>query len=138
MSLIKGKTEFRTILDVNSKASKNQINKALRQVEVIELVCNEDANHYTFVENDIVVGMYNIRLEFYSISTEQRSRLKEYGGFKVSIYENNNSTGIKLNRDKRFKNQYWVKLNQDYKIRTNILTDIIMYTKRLDELKLFL
>lgn len=141
MSLIKASQEFRTILDFShNKISKHKVRQALRTVEVQEVVCNQDTKSYTFVENDINVGMYQIRLSFYALSTEQRSKLKEYGGFKVEIFERSKSKSrsINLSHDKRFKDQYWVKLNNDYKIRMDTLTDIIIHTKRLDELKIFL
>lgn len=140
MTLIKGKQEFRTILDFSKgKISRNMIQQALRKVEVRELV--QDSNHYTFIENDIIVGMYQIRLSFSSLDAiENRSRLREYGGFRVSIYERKNKAiqNTNLLRDKRFKEQYWVNLNKNYDIRMKNLVDIILYLKRLNNLKIFL
>lgn len=152
MSLIKGKQEFRTILDFSKgNISKNMIKRALREVEVHELVRLQDTNTYTFVENDIIVGMYQIRLFFSSVnSASHRSRLREYGGFRIAIYERNRKAGkpespkgavlqhINLSSDKRFKHQYWVDLNKDYSIRMKNLVDIIMHLNRLNNLKMFL
>ncbi len=144
MSLIKGKQEFRTILDFSKgKVSKNMIKQALRNVQVQEVTKLPDSESYTFVENQIRVGMFKIRILFPSLSAYQdRQLLREYGGFRVGIYEVT-STGknkvlrnINLNH-KLFKDQYWVDLNQTYKIRMKNLVDIIMYLKRLDNLKSF-
>jgi hypothetical protein len=140
MTLIKGKQEFRTILDFSKeKISRNMVQQALRKVEVRELV--QDCNNYTFIENDIIVGMYQIRLSFSSMDASvDRSRLREYGGFRISIYERKNKAiqNTNLLRDKRFKNQYWIYLNKNYDIRMKNLVDIILYLKRLNNLKMFL
>ncbi len=140
MSLIKGKQEFRTILDFSKdKVSKNMIKRALRDVEVRELVPIPDSESYNFVENNIRIGMYQVRLFFSSVDADvTRTQLKEYGGFRIAIYERKRKTlqNISLNH-KLFKNQYWVPLNKDYNIRMTNLTDIIMYLKRLDDLKTF-
>lgn len=140
MSLIKGKQEFRTILDFSKdKLSKNMIKQALRGVEVHEVSFLPESNTYTFVENEIRVGMYTIRLLFSSVSAETRTQLKEYGGFRVAIYEHKNKSlkNINLDKCKLFKGQYWLSLNDGYDIRMNNLTDIIMHLKRLDNLKIF-
>ena len=73
MSLIKASQEFRTILDFShNKITKHKVRKALRTVEVHELVCNENTKSYTFVENDINVVIEkpialnkNLLLEFH-------------------------------------------------------------------------
>lgn len=143
MTVIKGSQEFRTILDFSrNKISKNKIKQALRHVEVLEIIHHKDTKSYTIIENDITVGMYQIRLAFYSLSTEQRSRLKEYGGFRVSIYEHvrggKGLQNINIPNDKRFQGLHWVPLNKDYKLRSNDLIDIIMHARRLNDLKMFL
>ncbi len=144
MSLIRGKQEFRTILDFSKgKLSKNKIKLALRQAEVLEIVRREDEST-AFVENFINVGMYEIRLIFPSVdASRDRSRLKEYGKFRVGIYERANfgksMNNINLSRDRRFKNQYWVELTKEgYNLGINNLVDIIMYLHRLNNLKMFL
>lgn len=142
MSLIKGKQEFRTILDfTKGKISKNMIKRALRQVEVHEVTQLPGSESYTFVENGIRIGMYQLQIIFPSVSADrQRTRLREYGGFKVGIFERKGKTlcNINVTTDKRFKDQYWTSYNKDYQIRMKNLTDIIMYLKRLDNLKSFL
>lgn len=145
MSLIKGRQEFRTILDFNgkNKISKNKIRQALREVEVCELVCLPDTSIYTFVENDITVGMYQIRLSFSSVdSSRSRNRLREYGGFRVAVYERSKKGNvlhnINLFNDRRFKSQHWVETNKDYNLRMKHLVDIIIHLNRLNRLKMFL
>jgi hypothetical protein len=142
MSLVKGRQEFRTILDFSKeKLSKNKIKTALRQVEVLEYARGQDST--LFIENNIKIGMYNIRLLFSSCDADKnRNRLKEYGGFQVAIYERNRKCNIIQNinllKDKRFKNQYWTNLNNGYNIRMKNLIDIIIFTERLNKLRMFL
>lgn len=144
MSLIKGKQEFRTILDFSKgEISKNMVKEALRNADVHEMIRLPDSNTYTFVENDIIVGMYQIRLAFSSLdSVQNRTRLREYGGFRIAIYERNRKgtviQNINLSNDKRFKGQYWVELNKGYDVRMKNLVDVIMHLKRLNNLKMFL
>jgi hypothetical protein len=142
MSLVKSKQEFRTILDFSKgKLSKNKIKNSLREAEVLEYTQHGDA--ISFVTNDIQIGMYQIRLCFYSVNAEQsRNRLKEYGGFRVAIYERHRRSNaiqhINLDKDKRFNGQYWTKINKGYNLRMKHLVDIIMFTNRLNKLKMFL
>jgi len=144
MSLIKGKQEFRTILDFSKvKLSKSKVREALRHAEVIEVDRINNSGH-TFVENMINVGMYQVRLFFSAVDADMtRSKLKEYGKFRVGIYERANlgksMNNINLSKDRRFKNQYWTELNKEgYNLCTSNLIDIIMYLHRLDNLKMFL
>lgn len=144
MSLIKGKQEFRTILDFSKEdISKNLVKQALREAEVCEVARLPESGSSTLVENYIIVGMYQIHLLFSSIDAgNHRSKLKEYGGFRVAIYERNRKgnvlQNINLDRDRRFKTQYWAKLNHGYDIRMKNLVDIIIHLKRLNNLKMFL
>lgn len=145
MTLIKGKQEFRTILDFKSKLSKNKIRQALRDVEVFEMTELPDSECYTFIENHITVGMYRIRLSFSSLdATLSRKRLRDYGGLRVAVYESSQrgkskfNTNINLARDRRFTNQYWTQLNPDFKVRMKDLANIIIHLQRLNNLKMFL
>lgn len=144
MSLIKGKQEFRTILDFSKgKVSKNHIKRSLRKVEVREVVKLPESNTFTFVENNITVGMYQLRLSFQSVdSFNDRTKLKEYGGFRIAVYERNRKANIlkniNLDKDKRFCNQYWLDSNKNYGLRINNLVDIIMHLSKLNNLKMFL
>jgi len=141
MSLIKGKQEFRIILDFSKgKISKNIINRSLREAKVQEVAKQPDSDSYIFIENGIRVGIYQIQIIFPWLNAEDdRQLLREYGGFRIAIFEHSKDKilhNIKLD-SKLFKNQYWVELNQNYKIRMKTLTDIIMYLKRLDNLNIF-
>jgi hypothetical protein len=144
MSLVKGTQEFRTILDFSKgEISKNMIKNALRSVEVLEVVRLKDSNTITFVENDIIVGMYQIRLIFDHLDANRnRTKLREYGMFRIAVFERSYKTNsihnINLLTDRRFKDQYWSKLNRGYDLRIQNLVDIIMFVKRLNNLKLFL
>lgn len=142
MGLIRGKQEFRSILDFSAEnISKNFVKQSLREVEIEGLVRSE-SGHYTYIENQITVGMYQIQLSFQSVEgPDSKSKLKDRGSFRVAIYEQKRSNVLKninLDRDKRFSHQYWVKLNHQSDIKINSLADIIVYLHRLDRLKLFL
>jgi len=141
MSLLRGKQEFRDILTFNAdNISKNFIKQALRDLE-IENVVRSESGSYSFVENRIIVGMYHIQLSLqYGYEPNHKIKLKDQGELRVAIFEKkrNSLKYINLSRDKRFANQYWVKLNHNSDIKINTLTDIIIYLYRLDRLKLFL
>lgn len=142
MSLIKAKQEARIILDFSKgKISKNLIKQSLRETEVVELHNNEDGQ-CTLIDNYIKVGMYDIHLNMNCPPTSDKNKLREYGCFRVAIYENspinNVIKHINEKHDRRFKDQYWVKLNQRGMLRIKNLIDIIMFTKRLNNLKMFL
>lgn len=141
MSLVKGTQEFRTILDFSKgKVSKNMIKNALRDAEVLEIVKHEDGTAQ-FITNVIKIGMYQLHLNFHSLYDGDKTKLKDYGGFRITVYENSRNGSIHNIRpckDKRFKTQYWVNMNREYVLRMNNLVDIIYYTKRLDSLKMFL
>lgn len=144
MSLVRGRHEIRTILDFSKgKISKNSVKQALRKVEVLEIYQKEE-NINTFVDNYIQVGMYEIYLGLKGAPSRDRTRLKNYGCFHVAVYEKKDKKSpsslknINLNNDGRFKNQYWVGLNSNSKLRTKNLVDVIMHARRLNDLRLFL
>ena len=144
MSLVKGKQEFRTIWDFSfNKISKNRIKQSLRQAEVLEVIQQEESSICTFVENDIIVGMYQIRLFFNHREVGQhRTRLRDYGGFRIAIYERTRKGtvlhNINLNKDSRFKHETWIDLNKDCNVRIKNLVDIIILLQRLNSLRMFL
>lgn len=139
MSIVKSKYEERTILDFSKgKYSKNYIRNSLSQADVREVA--SDPTRTTFIENFIKVGMYEIQLGLRGMPTPDRTHLKDYGGFYINILEPKQTAYkmIDLTRDERFKHQSWIKSNTYAKLNMVNLTDIIMYLKRLDNLKLFL
>jgi hypothetical protein len=143
MSLVKAKQEARAILDFSKgKISKNSIKESLRKTEVVE-VCSHEDGGYVMIDNYIKVGMYKIHLTMNGIPTPDKTRLKDYGCFRVAIYETNSKVSkldkhINEKHDKRFKDQYWVKLNCQGKLRIKNLVDVIIFTNRLDKLRMFL
>lgn len=143
MSLVKGTQETRTILDFSDgKISKNKVKTALRDAEVLEIIPEEELSRVKFIDNLIRVGMYEIMLDLYPADHMQgRNKLKQYGRFSISMYErggNDELHWIQLHSDKRFKDQYWTKLNESDNLRMKNLVDIIMIVKRLNNLKMFL
>ena len=138
MTLVKTTLESRTILDFSKgKISKNMIKSALRSAEVLEYKKSDDS--FTWIDNHIKVGMYQITLEFYERCTiDPRKKLREYGSFDIIIsekYKNNYVIVVNKKRDSRFKNQYWAKGGS---LRMKNLVDVIMYLRRLNNLKAFL
>lgn len=140
MSAVQGVQEYRTILDFsNNTLTKNYVKQAICKAEVLEMYQLQDT--IIFVENDITVGMYKIRLSFSAIDAENnRNKLKDYGTFKVKIFEHKNKTDkeIFLTRDKRFNQENWIKNNTDYKLSIKNLVDVVFLCQRLNNLKMFL
>lgn len=141
MSAVKGLLEHRTVLDFSKDhVSKNLVRRALCQTEILDL-CRK-AGNITFIDNDIKVGMYTIRLGFSEVHPgDNRKHLRDYGGFKVKIFESGSpemSAEINLNKDKRFSKQYWTGLNKNYNLLTKNLIDIILHCSRLNDLRVFL
>ena len=137
MTLIKSSPEERTILDFSKgEISKNMIKSALRSAEVLEYIKSED--HFIWIDNNIKIGMYQIELQFYERNlVNSRRKLREYGSFDIVIserYRGDNAI-IDRNKDVRFKSQYWIK---NHKLRMKDLVDVIMFIKRLNNLKAFL
>jgi hypothetical protein len=137
MTLIKSSPEERTILDFSKgEISKNMIKSALRSAEVLEHIKSE--NSFTWIDNYIKIGMYQISLQFYERNlVNSRRKLREYGSFDIVIserYRGDNAI-IDRNKDVRFKSQYWIK---NHKLRMKDLVDVIMFIKRLNNLKAFL
>jgi hypothetical protein len=136
MSVGKGKLESRTILDFSrSKISKNYIKNSLRSVKLSDFNLYE--NTITYINNEIKIGMYNIRLHFIDRAPiyQDKRPLKDCGKFNINIREAKSEEDINLSRDKRFKDQYWL---GDESMKINTLTDVIMYCSRLNDLKPFL
>lgn len=143
MTAIKSKQESRVILDfTNQKYTKKYIKKSLTTAEVLEILEPENLENIVFIENNILIGMYRIHLLFSSLdATASRHKLKDYGKFKIAIFERcsrNREKQILLKKDKRFKSQNWVDKNFNYKLGIRDLTDIICLCQKMDHLKAFL
>ncbi len=141
MSAIKSKQESRTVLnfDVNLP-TKDQIKKVLDDIEVTDLYYSKDVGDVTFIDNDIIVGMYKIQLLFYSPTTNSKQKLKNRNKFKISLFERNSfgDKRINLAKDSRFNLCSWIKLNEKYQLSTEDLSEIICMCHRLNILKIFL
>ena len=146
MSAIKGIQEFRTILNFNQdQVSKKSVFKILNKAEIKEL--DYFNNQITFIENEILIGMYKIRLQFsntlafYESANHNKVRkLKSYGKFKIKLFEKSFSGDkeIKIVKDNRFSLQPWSKLNSEYKLSVENLSEIVCYCHRLSKLKVFI
>jgi hypothetical protein len=72
-----------------------------------------------------------------AISRFTSHKLKEFGDFKIKIFETGNKSAreINLRQDGRFKEQHWVQKN-NYALKD--LEEIIYHCKRLNYLKAFI
>lgn len=137
MSAIKTRHEHKTILDLsNSKRlSEGQARRLLRVTEFLEGTSPQ------FIDYNIKVGSYFIHLHLINASGKPACHLKDYGDFYISINEVNargKYSTIKLNRDYRFSDQYWISVNSRFQMRTKHLADVIILCQRLNNLKAFL
>lgn len=136
MTAIKITTEHKTILDFsNLKMSRHLVASKLRSTEFLEFKYNERKECRTYISYDIKIGIYTIYVDLCP-TTSCGKKLKDYGGFCVRIYEGNKEVALK--RDSRFKNQNWVMLSEQFRMRICDLIDAIMYCGRLNNLKAFL
>lgn len=140
MTAIKATSESRIILNFDDKCSKNLIKQSLRKCEIVSLKQDNAVNEFTLYSNEIKIGMYTVVLELPFDSSLNWHKLRDYGDFQISIYDKSEpkSQSINLNKDSRFKNQYWVPKNFFGKLRIKHLVDIIAHCDRLNKLKCFL
>lgn len=139
MSAIKSKYGHITILDFSkNKITKTSVRKSIRNANFFQSRYSEGGISFDFIDNEIDVGTYKIRI-FLDITREGK-KLRDYGRFYISIYEQSVSACkiINLSKDSRFKYQYWVDYNSKEKLNISHLTDAILHCKRLDSLKAFL
>jgi hypothetical protein len=135
MTVIRSSHSLRNVLDFSgAHHSKNQIKKALRALEVRIVEYQNNSRHY--IHNQIKVGMYVIQI----VTTPQEGllKLKDLDLLLISIYEVNGKLPINLDRDGRFKYQYWVQHNIDSTFKIKHLVDAIAHCQRLHDLRAFL
>jgi hypothetical protein len=135
MTVIRSSHSLRNVLDFSgAHCSKNQIKQALRALEV-QTVEHQDGNRY-YIHNQIKVGMYIIQI----VTNPQEGllKLKDLDVLLISIYEVNGKLPIQLDRDGRFKHQYWVQHNINSTFKVKHLVDAVAHCQRLDGLKAFL
>jgi hypothetical protein len=159
MSTHKIKYEYRTILDFSGeKLNKTNIKKMLNSTEVVDveiplkrsregyIKITED-NDLIYIRNEINVGMYKIRL---LVSSRYQTKsghsykkdthhLKEYGGFKIQIFQIGSRSiyEIDLDKDSKFRRNGWRKKNMQGELKSDDLTDIIMFCHRLHNLRAY-
>lgn len=140
MSAIRSKHKLKVLDFSDESVTKNIIKQALNSNEFIAIFCDDngiDLPYYT--DYEIKIGIYNITLFLDYSKSKNAKLLKDYGKFGISINEST-SKGIRwinLSKDVRFKNQKWVTNNSKYKLSISKLLEIILYCKRLNNLKSF-
>lgn len=140
MSANKVKHEFRTILNLKSDMlSRHKIQKILRDTKVTSQEFT--GSTATFIDNQIDMGVYIIRLEFnhFKITQNNPDKLRDYGHFGVRLYENCRGvlTEVNLRKHSIFREQKWVKRNTDNALRIPDLVEAIFLCGRLERLKAF-
>lgn len=136
MTVVKNVHSLREVLDFSGEHySKNRIKKTLRALEFKTIDYSGEGGRY-FIHNIIKVGMYSIHLV--TNPQEGMLKLKDLSFILISIYEGKRKLPITLDKDGRFKHQYWVQNNIDNTFKIKHLIDAIMHCRRLDGLKAFL
>lgn len=137
MTVIKTSSHsLRNVLDFSgARHSKNQIRKALRALEVKTIEDDENGHRY-YIHNQIKVGMYVVQI----VTNPQEGllKLKDLSCLSVAVYETKGKLPICLERDGRFKRQYWVDHYTSSTFKIKHLVDVIAHCQRLDGLKAFL
>lgn len=135
--MIKYKTNNKTILNFSAgKISKNKLRKALSTAKFIPSIYNDSGIHISYVDNEIIIGMYKIRILFNW--NKEGLFLRNYGGFQIRIYQGDDNQEIDLNQDLRFKSEIWNYSNNRFKLKIKHLTEIIIHCQKLNNLKAFL
>lgn len=139
--------EYRTILDFSKdKISKNFIQQALRQIEVLDFNIKKEESPtqtVTVINNDIKIGMFVVRLVlrdgFIRKSKFTAQKLRSYGKFHIKIYEQSvrSTNELNLTEHTLFKDQQWVDKSQNNELGIKDLVDAISYCSRLNRLRMF-
>lgn len=140
MTTISYAAQDRVVLNFsNEKYSKNHIKQAIRKCEIVNLEPRKGTKEFIAYCNIIIIGMYAIVLELPLDSCTNWHHLRDYNDFQISICDSSDhKSRINLEKDSRFKNQYWVPNNFFGKLRVKHLIDIIHHCVRLNRLKAFL
>jgi len=127
----------KTILNFSDgKVTRSKLRKSLSAAKFIPSVCRGEGLRFSFVDNEILVGMYKIRI---LLNWEKEGQfLRNYGGFQIRVYQGDEEQEIDLDSDRRFNFQSWIYLNQNSKLKIKHLAEIILYCQRLNKLKAFL
>lgn len=145
MTAVKCKQEYKTLLDFSKptrRVSKNLVKQLLRQAEMPAYrKCDNEVIHTNY---EINVGAYHIHLLFNEDGPDVKKKLRDYGSFTYELYErvlnrpedDEIQNIIWVERDRRFKSQYWSNRNKCLRIKD--LVNLIVYCSRLSNLKAFL
>ena len=134
MSAVKGKKESKIILTFHSnKIEKKEIEKSLKSIKLQSFFYMSDKKEITFIDNDIVVGMYKVRLYIPFFNNPQK--LNNYKKFNFSIFEKTSSNykEINIKNDSRF-NLIYKKINHN---SLSNLVEAIYLCSQLNYLKAF-
>lgn len=141
MSAIKNKKQSKTILVVNPiKWSKEQLDKRLNSLRLKKLLYLDRDQDLVFIDNDIIIGMYKVRLCFSFLDRFSSTKQLKASKFKIQIFELSNfgEKEIIAHDDPRFKHYLNASNNLKYKSSIENLSNIVYACAKLDSLKLFL
>lgn len=141
MTAIKTKHEQHIIDLSRKKVSKSSLQKTLKRTKLRSMIRKEDGISVTLFITKIKVGVYDIHLNIYDFTGYQFDKdlkLPKARPFDIAITESNNDFPIDLNVDSTFKNQPWVKINNEKNLNVDSLIESIMHCKRVSEMKAFL
>lgn len=145
MGMLKAKLEEKAVLDFSKgNVSRNYIRQALRKIKIISEIETHDSIVSALRENYIQIGMFRVYINPYAVSSNKYQHLRQLGGLNIVIYERKGERhtaywgNINEKTDKRFKEQSWVELSPNYKVRIKHLVDIIYYCHKLNKLRAFL
>lgn len=141
MSASKIKHEFRTIIDLNHSNRNLTKHKIYKMIKEVNVVLQEQGIYPTYIDNQINIGVYTIRLILNRncAKCDSPNKLKDYGNFSIKIYENYKTGLLELdiNKYSLFKEQNWIRKNQEDSLCIKDLISAILFCNRLDRLKIF-
>lgn len=142
MTVLRTKSENKTILDLSQVEVNKKIVKKL--LNNLKLTNTYNKNNYLIIVDNIVkVGSYLVFLgvdfpENFGIFGEYN--LKKIKSLHIEIFQlnkNNQMGKIVLEKDLRFKNQYWLENNRKNSLKFNDLIDILVHCQRVNKLQVF-
>lgn len=141
MSAIKNKKQAKTILVVKPlKLSKDQLDKKLNSLRLSKLSYLDRDQDLVFIDNDIIIGMYKVRLCFSFLDRFSSAKKLRSSKFKIQVFELSSfgEKEIFVHDDLRFKHYINASNNLKYKSSIENLSNVVYACSKLDSLKLFL
>ncbi len=134
MSAKKVKKESNIILSINKKnTSKSYIIKSLRK-SIAKDCCFSGDDVSVLYDNEIIIGMYKIKIEFYFIKTEERKSLRDWGRFRINLLQMKDGFDFPVTSEKVFHKYQTGK----YDMTIKSLVDLIHLCCKVNDLKVFL